>query len=136
MEHDSYSNRIDHLRDCIDFLRLFNMPQQAILKSNAGEMRLGIKPVITTLKELDAIVDDPINYVSNDNTIKYKYNRYFENKIDELESARNRDNLSERSVISSESSASSAKLSTKMTTIATIAAILSALFAVFTYFYK
>ena len=133
---DLYSNRIDLYKDCIDFLRLFSKPNQEVYKSNVGEMRVGIKSVITTLQDLNAINVDFMSYISNENTIKYRYNRYFEDKIDELEAARSRDNLSERSTISSEESASSAKLSTKLAVGAVIAAIISALFAALTYIYK
>ena len=133
---DLYSNRIDLYKDCIDFLRLFSKPNQEVYKSNVGEMRKGIKSVITTLQDLNAINVDFMSYISNENTIKYRYNRYFEDKIDELEAARSRDNLSERSTISSEESASSAKLSTKLAVGAVIAAIISALFAALTYISK
>lgn len=105
---DAYSDRINHLQDCIDFLHLFSTSNQEILKSNIGEMRMGIKSVENDLIDINAIEIKPIYYRSNDNTIKYKHNRYFENKIDELVAARSRDVLSEKSVRNAELSADAA----------------------------
>lgn len=105
---DSYSSRIQLYKDCIEFLRQYSHVNESILK---GSFRFisPIRTIIEILLELDAIFDDGISYVSTENTLKYKFNRYFENKIDELEAARSRDMLSERSTRSAEESAKAAK---------------------------
>ena len=121
---NTYNGRIQLYKDCIEFLHLYNYPNEEILK-NTYTFVSPIRTIIETLLELDAIRDDGINYVSTENTLKYKNNRYFDNKIDELVAARNRDVLSERTAKSAEESAQAANRSAdsaeKANKIATIA---------------
>lgn len=116
MDRDFYSNKINVYYDCIDFIRHFKKPNQEIGKEEIGNTRMDIKSILETLKEIDAIEVDVFYYKSNENTIKYKYNRYFENKIDDLEAARSRDILSEKSANSAEESAIAAKVSAQEAT--------------------
>ena len=105
---DAYSKRIQLYKDCLEVLWFFTRPNEDKDKDEFITAT-PIKYVINTLVELDAIKEDAFVYRSTNNTIKYRENRYFENKIDELISAKNQEELLERSTKSAEESAIAAK---------------------------
>lgn len=104
---NNYSKRIQLYKECLIFLKMFNSPSEEILKENVCISNK--KAVEDVLLDINAIEILPLCYKSNENTIRFKYNLFFDNKIADLEAIIYRDNCLERSTRSAEESAISAK---------------------------
>jgi hypothetical protein len=109
---NNYSKRIQLYKDCLTVLRLFDSPNEEVLKENVSILSHR-KALEDVLLDINAMKINPFCYKSNENTIKFKYNLFFENKIADLENAIKRDECLERSTRSSELSAKAAEESAK-----------------------
>lgn len=105
---NNYSKRIQLYKDCLTVLNMFNSPNEEVLKENVN-IQSHRKAIEDVLLEINAIEVGPICYKSNERTIRFKYNLYFENKITNLEATIQRDECLERSTRSAEESALAAK---------------------------
>ena len=105
---NNYAKRIQLYKDCLTVLKMFDCPNEEVLKDNVC-IPSHRKAVEDVLLDINALEIGPLCYKSNDNTIRFKYNLFFDNKIADIETTINRDICLERSTRSAEESATSAK---------------------------
>ena len=109
---NNYSKRIQLYKDCLIVLKMFNSPNEEILKESVN-IQSHRKAIEDFLLEIKAIEIGPLCYKSNERTIRFKHNLYFENLIADLEAAIQRDECLERCTLSAELSAKAAEESAK-----------------------